>query len=376
MHDFNDNFDFDDDLNFAPGALSSSDSDADYSSDDDEDDSDDDDDNDDDDDDDDDDEDDSSSSSTSEEDSQGGGGGAHTHPRPHPRKQTRGTGKGIPRSGSQHSASSQLSWGDVEFIREPSRGGGTRPGSHVHTSDPPSDGSSAVSSEYAHMITFTSEDEDEEGDGDGQGVSFEDENHFGPIFDEDVDGDAAGGVHTAGSGASTRSSTTQGRPGEHRAPRVSGEASPSKSKQQQQQQQQGPQVVRYLYIQMEFCDATLHDAIHGGKLWQAPTEVMKLFRQLLEAICYIHAQGVIHRDLKPANIFLDAEGNVKIGDFGRLGGEVEITPLTQSLLATLLHSLNCYLLLSVSSQLLFLLGHLCWLVCGACWTHQAVCWWN
>ena len=82
----------------------------------------------------------------------------------------------------------------------------------------------------------------------------------------------------------------------------------------------GPKVIRYLYIQMEFCDATLYDAIHGGKLWQAPTEVMRLFRQLLEAICYIHSQGVIHRDLKPANIFLDAEGNVKIGDFGKLVG--------------------------------------------------------
>ncbi|KAJ1551540.1 hypothetical protein HK096_008877, partial [Nowakowskiella sp. JEL0078] len=61
---------------------------------------------------------------------------------------------------------------------------------------------------------------------------------------------------------------------------------------------------RVLYIQMEYCEKkTLRQR------W-------RLFRQILEGLAHIHLQGMIHRDLKPPNIFLDALGNVKIGDFG------------------------------------------------------------
>ena len=41
-----------------------------------------------------------------------------------------------------------------------------------------------------------------------------------------------------------------------------------------------------------------------------------LFLQVLDAVEYGHQQGVIHRDLKPDNILVDADGRVKIIDFG------------------------------------------------------------
>jgi serine/threonine protein kinase len=41
-----------------------------------------------------------------------------------------------------------------------------------------------------------------------------------------------------------------------------------------------------------------------------------LFKQIIEAIGYIHSRSIVHRDIKLDNILLDGKGNVKIGDFG------------------------------------------------------------
>nr|XP_047139255.1 eIF-2-alpha kinase GCN2-like isoform X2 [Hydra vulgaris] len=74
--------------------------------------------------------------------------------------------------------------------------------------------------------------------------------------------------------------------------------------------------LQFLYIQMEFCEKqTLKSAIDEG-LYKQPDRVWKLFREIVEGIAHVHAQGIIHRDLKPVNIFLDFTDRIKIGDFG------------------------------------------------------------
>ncbi|CAM9255688.1 unnamed protein product [Ascophyllum nodosum] len=73
--------------------------------------------------------------------------------------------------------------------------------------------------------------------------------------------------------------------------------------------------------QMEYCENTLRHLIDHGELWKDEPRCWKMFHQMLEGVDFIHSKGIIHRraragDLTPPNVFLDAEENVKLGDFG------------------------------------------------------------
>ena len=70
------------------------------------------------------------------------------------------------------------------------------------------------------------------------------------------------------------------------------------------------------YLVMEYIEGfTLKKYIQMNGPLQVQ-EAIRIMRQLVSAIANAHHNGIVHRDIKPQNILLDAEGNVKITDFG------------------------------------------------------------
>ena len=71
----------------------------------------------------------------------------------------------------------------------------------------------------------------------------------------------------------------------------------------------------FCFLLMEFVDgANLRQALRSGRF--TPQQALALIPPICEALQAAHSQGVLHRDIKPENLLLDAEGRVKIADFG------------------------------------------------------------
>jgi BR serine/threonine kinase len=73
---------------------------------------------------------------------------------------------------------------------------------------------------------------------------------------------------------------------------------------------------RHLYIVLEFApNGELYDFVTKGKRMRF-AESMRIFRELIYGVEYLHQHGICHRDLKLENLLLDAGRHIKITDFG------------------------------------------------------------
>jgi serine/threonine protein kinase len=73
---------------------------------------------------------------------------------------------------------------------------------------------------------------------------------------------------------------------------------------------------KHILFSMEMCaGGDLLNYVRKRRKLKEPI-AKTLFKQIIEAIGYIHSRSIVHRDIKLDNILLDGKGNVKIGDFG------------------------------------------------------------
>jgi serine/threonine protein kinase len=72
----------------------------------------------------------------------------------------------------------------------------------------------------------------------------------------------------------------------------------------------------YLYFLMEF--------VSGGELFTCIRRAARLSNRVAQfytaeivlALTYLHSCNIVHRDLKPENLLIDAQGHIKLTDFG------------------------------------------------------------
>jgi serine/threonine-protein kinase len=73
-----------------------------------------------------------------------------------------------------------------------------------------------------------------------------------------------------------------------------------------------------IYMVMEWCEGRLlREILSEGRISQ--DRAIRIAVKVLDALEYIHENGVVHRDLKPENIMVDGNDDIKLIDFGIAG---------------------------------------------------------
>ena len=85
---------------------------------------------------------------------------------------------------------------------------------------------------------------------------------------------------------------------------------------------------QFIYIILEYSDSgNLEQLVQQNGPYEEP-QAAYYFKQVLEAVAYIHQRGVAHRDITLKNILISQDGTAKLSDFGLCKHQPENTFLT------------------------------------------------
>jgi mitogen-activated protein kinase 7 len=80
-----------------------------------------------------------------------------------------------------------------------------------------------------------------------------------------------------------------------------------------------PDILHDVYVVLDLMESDLHHVIHSEQ--PLTDEHLRYFLyQILRGVKYMHSAKVLHRDLKPSNLLINANCELKIGDFGMARG--------------------------------------------------------